>query len=122
MRTCLIVDDSRVVRKVAGRIVENLGFVIEEAADGAEALRKCREAMPKAILLDWSMPVMNGLDFLKALRREDGGDKPTVVFCSSETKAEHIREALSHGADEFIMKPFDADIVKSKFELAGLLA
>lgn len=122
MKTCLVVDDSRVVRKVAGRIIENLSFEIDEAGDGAEALKKCRECMPDAILLDWSMPVMNGLDFLKALRREDGGDKPVVVFCSSETKAEHIREALSFGANEFIMKPFDADIVKSKFELAGLLA
>lgn len=121
MRTCLVVDDSRVVRKVAGRIIENLTFDIEEAADGAEALKACRQSMPEAILLDWNMPVMNGLDFLKALRREEGGEKPTVVFCSSETKAEHIREALNAGADEFIMKPFDADIVKSKFELAGLI-
>ncbi|MFN3314257.1 MAG: response regulator, partial [Hyphomonas sp.] len=73
MRTCLIVDDSRVVRKVASRIVRDLGFSVTEAGDGAEALRMCREAMPDAILLDWNMPTMNGIDFLRALRREEGG-------------------------------------------------
>ncbi|WP_084420927.1 response regulator [Henriciella litoralis] len=121
MKTCLIVDDSRVVRKVAGRIIQDLKFDVREAGDGAEALTACREDMPDAILLDWSMPVMNGLDFLRALRRERGGDKPTVVFCSTENDAEYIGEAMRSGANEFIMKPFDADIIESKFAEAGLL-
>lgn len=121
MKTCLIVDDSRVVRKVAARIVRDLKFDILEAGDGAEALKICREAMPDAILLDWNMPVMNGLDFLRALRREEDGKKPLVVFCSIENDAEHINEALRSGADEFIMKPFDADILESKFAEVGLV-
>ena len=122
MKRCLIVDDSRVVRKVAGRIIRDLDFEITEACDGAEALRHCREQMPEAVLLDWNMPVMNGLDFLRALRREEGGKEPVVVFCSTENDAEHIGEAVRSGANEFIMKPFDADIIESKFSQAGLLS
>lgn len=121
MKHCLIVDDSRVVRKVASRIVKDLKFVVSEAADGAEALGKCREAMPDAVLLDWNMPVMNGMDFLRALRRETNGDKPIVVLCSTENDPEHISEAVRAGANEFIMKPFDADIVESKFAEVGLV-
>lgn len=121
MKTCLIVDDSRVVRKVAVRVIRDLSFNVREAADGQEALSLCREDMPDAILLDWNMPVMNGLDFLRALRREENGKKPLVVFCSIENDAEHINEAIRSGADEFIMKPFDADIIESKFAEVGLL-
>lgn len=121
MKTCLIVDDSRVVRTVAGRIVQDLDFSVSEAGDGAQALKLCREHMPDAILLDWNMPVMNGLDFLRALRRETDGSKPVVVFCTNENDAEHIGEAMRSGANEYIMKPFDADIIQSKFSETGLL-
>jgi two-component system chemotaxis response regulator CheY len=121
MRTCLIVDDSRVVRKVASRIVRDLGFSVTEAGDGAEALRMCRESMPDAVLLDRNMPAMNGIDFLRALRREEGGKVPRVVFCTIENDPEHISEALRAGADEFVIKPFDADILESKFAEAGLI-
>ncbi|MEO1101849.1 MAG: response regulator [Pseudomonadota bacterium] len=121
MKRCLIVDDSRVVRKVASRIVTDLKFDVIEASDGAEALDHCRNTMPDAVLLDWNMPVMNGLDFLRALRREADGDKPVVVFCSTENDAEHIGEAVRFGANEFIMKPFDADIIESKFAEVGLI-
>ena len=121
MKHCLIVDDSRVVRTVAGRIIQYLSFEVSEAANGAEALEKCRKHMPDAILLDWNMPVMNGLDFLRALRREEGGKDPVVVFCTNENNAEHIGEAIRSGANEYIMKPFDADIVQSKFAEVGLV-
>ena len=121
MRTCLVVDDSRVVRKVSRRILEEIGFDVAEAADGVEALAWCRAAMPSAILLDWNMPVMDGLEFLTQLRREPGGDKPVVVFCSVENDLDRIREALDEGACEYIMKPFDGDIVASKLTLAGAL-
>lgn len=120
MKRCLIVDDSRVVRKVAARIVSNMDFEVSEAGDGAEALEQCRQNMPDAILLDWNMPVMNGLDFLRALRREPNGTAPKVVFCSTETDKEHIGEAIRSGANEFVMKPFDSDIIQSKFAEIGL--
>jgi two-component system chemotaxis response regulator CheY len=121
MKTCLVVDDSRVIRKVARKIIEELEFTCVEAGDGSQALEHCREAMPDAVLLDWNMPIMNGLDFVKALRREDGGDKPVVVFCTTENNMSHITEALRAGADEYVMKPFDGDIIESKFVQTGLL-
>ncbi|MBX3481045.1 MAG: response regulator [Caulobacter sp.] len=121
MKTCLVVDDSRVIRKVARRILEDLGFEIAEAADGMEALAWCRAAMPDAILLDWNMPVMNGVDFLRQLRADPGGDAPKVVFCSVETEPARIRDALDAGACEYIMKPFDGDIIEAKFAEVGLV-
>lgn len=121
MKVCLVVDDSRVIRKVARRILEDLGFEVAEAADGAEALGWCRTVTPHVILLDWNMPGMNGLDFLRQLRASPGGRDPRVVFCSVETDLDRIREALTAGADEYIMKPFDGDIVASKLAMAGVL-
>ncbi|WP_162136381.1 response regulator [Caulobacter sp. AP07] len=121
VKTCLVVDDSRVIRKVARRVLEDIGFEIAEAADGVEALAWCRAAMPDAVLLDWNMPVMNGIEFLRHLRQEPGGDAPIVVFCTVENDIEHIRLALDTGANEYIMKPFDGDIIAAKFAEAGLL-
>jgi two-component system chemotaxis response regulator CheY len=121
MKSCLIVDDSSVVRKVARRILEDLEFSIEEAADGQIAMQACQRKMPDAILLDWNMPVMNGIDFLKALRTMQGGEAPVVVFCTTENDMKHIQEAVSAGANEYIMKPFDTDIIQAKFQQVGLL-
>jgi two-component system chemotaxis response regulator CheY len=121
LKTCLVVDDSRVIRKVARRILEDLGFEIAEAADGMEAMAWCRAAMPEAILLDWNMPVMDGLDFLRQLRSEPEGNRPVVIFCSVENDLDHITQALEAGANEYIMKPFDGDILEAKFVQAGLV-
>ncbi len=118
-RTCLIVDDSRIIRKVARRIVEGLGFEVDEAADGAEALAWCTSALPDVVLLDWNMPVMDGLTFLRRLRALPDGGRPKVLFCSVETAPERIAEALSAGADDYVMKPFDGEILQSKFAEVG---
>lgn len=120
-RTCLVVDDSRVVRKVARRILESRGFVVEEAADGRLALDACRLRMPDCVLLDWNMPVMSGIEFLHALRAEFGPDNPPVVFCTTETEISFIEQAIAAGAQEYIMKPFDDDILAGKFAQVGLL-
>jgi two-component system chemotaxis response regulator CheY len=120
-RVCLVVDDSRVVRRIARGILETRGFAIEEAEDGQKALEACRRAMPHAILLDWNMPVMNGIEFLRALKAEFGDAAAPVVFCTTENEMSFIMEALGAGATEYIMKPFDAEILTSKFEQAGLL-
>jgi len=122
MKSCLVVDDSKVIRMVARRILEELNFSIVEAADGQEALDACDQAMPDAVLLDWNMPVMSGIDFLRHLRQRNGGDDPVVVFCTTENDMEHIREAMAAGANEYIMKPFDKDIIAAKFAQVGLLA
>ncbi len=121
MKTCLIVDDSGVIRKVARRILESLDFRIGEAENGEQALAACQRELPDAILLDWNMPKMDGYDFLRALRRLPGGDRPKVVFCTTENDVPHIARALQAGANEYIMKPFDKDIVEEKFQEIGLL-
>jgi two-component system chemotaxis response regulator CheY len=121
MKTCLVVDDSSVIRKVVRRILEGLDFQIVEAEDGEQAVSECRRAMPDAVLLDWNMPVMDGYEFLKTLRRLPGGDHPKVVFCTTENDVAHIARALSAGANEYIMKPFDKEIVEAKFQEVGLI-
>ncbi|HZC17854.1 MAG TPA: response regulator [Caulobacteraceae bacterium] len=122
MKTCLVVDDSQVIRKVARRILEDLGFETAEASDGVEAIAWCRTAMPQAILLDWNMPAMDGLTFLRELRGEPDGHQPVIVFCTAENDMEHIVAALDAGADEYIMKPFDGDILEAKLTAAGLVS
>lgn len=121
MKSCLIVDDSRVVRKVASRIVHDLGFECREAEDGQKAVEACEQSMPDAILLDWNMPVMSGIEFLERLRQMNGGDKPKVVFCTTENDIAHIQRAMQAGANEYIMKPFDSEIIESKFTQIGIL-
>ncbi len=121
MKTCLLVDDSSVIRKVARRILEGLSFEISEAEDGEKALFVCQRALPDAVLLDWNMPRMDGYQFLRALRRMPGGDQPKVVFCTTENDVAQIARALHAGADEYIMKPFDKDIVTAKFQEIGLV-
>lgn len=120
MKTCLVVDDSRVVRKVARKILEELGFVCSEAEDGKQAMESCATKMPDAILLDWNMPIMSGIEFLRRLRKMSGGENPKVIFCTTENDLAHIQEALSAGANEYIMKPFDSDIIQNKFQQVGL--
>lgn len=121
MKNCLVVDDSSVIRKVARRILEDLSFEITEAGDGKMALDECESKMPDAILLDWNMPVMDGLQFLSALRDMPNGEKPQVVFCTTENDVGHIARAIRAGANEYIMKPFDREIVQAKFQEVGLI-
>ncbi|MBY6239955.1 response regulator [Methylosinus sp. Sm6] len=121
MKQILVVDDSAVIRKVARRILEGLEFGTSEACNGRKALDACAAAMPDAILLDWNMPEMDGFEFLRELRRMPGGREPKVVFCTTENEAGHIAAAIDAGADEYIMKPFDQQIVRSKLEEIGFI-
>jgi two-component system, chemotaxis family, chemotaxis protein CheY len=121
MTTCLIVDDSKVVRKLARRIVEPFGFEISEAEDGKQALDHCLQTMPDFILLDWHMPVMTGIEFIRALRATAGGDVPKVVFCTTENDYNRILEAIQAGANEYMMKPFDEEILKGKLAQVGII-
>lgn len=121
MKTCLIVDDSSMIRRVAGRILKDMNFETSEAANGMEAMNACKSSMPDAILLDWNMPVMDGMGFLKALRSDPKGQKPVVIFCTAERDVDKICAALDAGANEYIMKPFDSEIIESKFTEAGVI-
>ena len=121
MKTCLVVDDSRVIRTIARRMLEELSFSVREAVNGQDALDSCLDDMPEVILLDWNMPVMSGIDFLRRLRISDGGADPVVVFCTTENDVDHIRIALEAGANEYIMKPFDSEILQTKLCQVGVL-
>jgi two-component system chemotaxis response regulator CheY len=121
MKTCLVVDDSKVIRKVARHILETLNFNVREAGDGREALDACLTESPDVVLLDWNMPVMTGMDFLRALKESGISEKPKVVFCTTENDVAHIARALHAGANEYIMKPFDKEIVTAKFHEVGLI-
>lgn len=121
MTSCLVVDDSQVVRSVARRILRDLDITVTEAENGQQALESCRASLPDLILLDWNMPVMDGIVFLRHLRGEYGSGRPIVVFCTTENHVDNVREALEAGANEYIMKPFDESIVRSKLEQVGVL-
>jgi len=121
MKSCLIVDGSKVIRMVAQKILQELEFETTEAADGQQALDACKGKMADAVLLDWNMPVMIGIKFLRELRVLPNGDGPIVVFCTMENDIQHIQEAIEAGANEYIMKPFDSEIIQAKFTQVGLL-
>src|SRR5215469_7754301 len=110
MKHCLVVDDSRVIRKVVCDILQTLDFETHEAEDGIAALSACGAQMPDVILLDLQLPNMSGVEFLRGLRRKDGGSRPFVVLCTTENDVPRLTEALNAGADEYLMKPFDRNI------------
>ena len=116
----MLVWRDQVIRKVARHILETLQFQVEEAGDGREALERCQESMPDVVLLDWNMPVMSGMEFLKLLRQRGHSDQPKVVFCTTENDMAHIRAALEAGADEYVMKPFDRETLHIKLQLVGV--
>jgi two-component system chemotaxis response regulator CheY len=122
MKHCLVVDDSAVIRKVARRILERLSFRVSDAEDGAQGLAICREEMPDAILVDATMPEVDGFAFVKALRALPGGRGPRVVFCVVDNDVAQVARAMHAGADDYMMKPFDRELVSEKLQDAGVVA
>ena len=118
-RTCLIVDDSRVIRKVSSKIALSLGYVPIEAENGEEALARCKRAMPDLVLTDWNMPEMDGIEFVSKLRAIPTPKEPVVVFCTSNGEAKDIHDGIAAGADDYIVKPFDEAALKAKLERLG---
>jgi two-component system, chemotaxis family, chemotaxis protein CheY len=114
MKTCLVVDDSEVVRKVARYIFEHLQFEAREAETGQEGLDSCAQEMPDTILLDSHIPPMPTAAFLSALRAMPNGDKPVVIYCATENDSTDIARALTAGADDYVMKPFDRESLGPK--------
>ncbi len=120
MKTCLVVDDSKIVRKVAQDMLKALGFGVVEAEDGQKALQVCEKQLPDFILLDWNMPVMDGMEFLKEFRKRYGPDR-IIIFCTTMTDMSNIMKAMNEGANEYVMKPFDKEILQGKLTQVGLL-
>ncbi|WP_281251657.1 response regulator [Erythrobacter donghaensis] len=118
-RTCLIVDDSRVIRKVSSKIAISLGYVPVEAENGEEALARCKKSMPDLVLTDWNMPEMDGIEFVTKLRSIPTPKEPVVVFCTSNGEAKDIHDGIAAGADDYIVKPFDETALRTKLEKLG---
>lgn len=120
MKNCLVVDDSKVIRKVARHILESLDITVSEACDGRDALTQCQGGNHDVVLLDWNMPVMSGMEFLQQLQATQAS-RPKVIFCTTENGLGHIKAALEAGADEYVMKPFDRDTLESKLQIVGVI-
>ncbi|MEQ1509185.1 MAG: response regulator [Sphingopyxis sp.] len=120
MAHCLVVDDSKVIRKVARHMLEELGHSVVEAEDGSLALAACQSEDFDMVLLDWNMPVMSGMEFLVELNAHCAAHRPKIVFCTTENATNHIRSALENGADEYVMKPFDRETLERKLQLIGV--
>lgn len=122
MRRILIVDDSKFVRSVTRRLVEQLGFAVDEAADGEQAWQACQASRPPdAIILDIIMPVLDGFAFLRRLRSDPRFNDCIVVMCSTKNDPAEIEAAVAAGANEYIMKPFTDEILSDKLRQVGLL-
>jgi two-component system chemotaxis response regulator CheY len=117
---CLVVDDSRVIRRMAADILKSLGLRTAEAEHGLRAVEFCRKMVPDMVLLDWNMPEMDGITCLRALRAMPLDPRPLVVMCTTENSVSKIREALEAGADEYIMKPYDREVLLDKLVQLGL--
>ena len=117
----LVVDDSRAMRTLIGRMLKQLGFEILEAGHGQEALERLRTSpAPAVAMIDWNMPVMNGLELVKAIRNEPEWQAITLVMVTTESELGQVEKALLAGASEYVMKPFTADILLGKLSLLGL--
>ncbi|HYV98096.1 MAG TPA: response regulator [Gemmatimonadaceae bacterium] len=116
----LVIDDSSVIRKAMRRILEERGHTVDEAGDGAAALERLRTGAYQAVLCDIDMPVMDGLTFVSTLRAARELAQPPIVMCSTHNSFERITDALERGANEYIMKPFDGDIVDAKLAACGI--
>lgn len=121
MATCLIADDSKIIRMLLSKIMSNFGFVVLEAEDGEEVYELCVSNQPQLIIMDYNLPILDGIDVLYKIREDKKIKQPKIFFCSSFTDVDRIKQALNGGADDYVMKPFDEDIIASKLDIVGLL-
>lgn len=117
----LIIDDSRAMRRILAKIIEPLGYDIIEAGDGQQGLDQLQAASEvELVLVDWNMPVMNGLDFVKAVRASADHATQKIIMVTTETEPAQMVRALMAGVDEFVMKPFTSEILVEKMKLIGV--
>ena len=117
----LIIDDSRAMRRILAKIVQPLGFEIIEAENGQEGLDQLfSNDDVELVLVDWNMPVMNGLEFVKAVRADNQYATQKIIMVTTETEPSQMARALMAGVDEFVMKPFTSEILVDKMKLIGV--
>jgi two-component system chemotaxis response regulator CheY len=120
-RRALMVDDSRVIRAIVGRTMQELGFETEEAGDGQGALDRLKQGTPPSVMLiDWNMPGLNGLELVQAVRANPAWSEVRMIMITSENEIDRVQKALEAGADEYIMKPFTKDMIQEKLTLLGI--
>lgn len=116
----LVIDDSRAVRLLVGNILREQGFEVVTAGHGQEGLEKLKENPDvRLVLVDWNMPIMDGLEFIQAVRRVRSWDEVQLVMVTTETESEQVQRAISAGANEYVMKPFTAEVLVAKLSLLG---
>ncbi len=121
MPSCIVADDSKIMRMLLSKIMENFGYVVMEAEDGEDLLEQCGAAMPDLIISDWNLPLIDGIDVLLKIRSDKKAPQPIFMFCSYIKDTAVIAQALEGGADDFIMRPFDEDIIASKLKIVKVL-
>ena len=117
MASCIIADDSKIMRMLLSKIMNNFGYDVTEAENGDELLELCAHQMPDLIICDWQIPLIDGIDVLLKIRSDKKVKQPAFIFCSYIKDTDIIRQALDAGADDFIMRPFDEDIIASKLKI-----
>ncbi len=121
MKKCIIADDSKIICMLISKIMSNLGYEVIEAEDGEEVVEMCEREEPELIIMDTKLPILDGLDAMYKIRDMLRINQPKIIFCSAVNDPERIKEALDGGADDYIMKPFDEEIIVSKLEILNLL-
>ncbi|HYH48771.1 MAG TPA: response regulator [Acidimicrobiia bacterium] len=120
----IVVDDSKAMRMLMGRLLKDVGFEVDQAGDGCEALVRLRERLDanpvQLALVDWNMPEMSGIELVEAVRSDPAFGSLRIVMVTTETELSQVTKALEAGADEYLMKPFTRDDVVGKLELLGL--
>jgi len=116
----IVIDDSRAMRGIIKRILKGMDFEISEACDGQEALTRLAQAgAPDVAMVDWNMPVMNGLEFIRAIRKDPAFNAMRIVMVTTEVEMTQVESALTAGANEYVMKPFTEEILREKLEMLG---
>lgn len=119
----LVVDDSKAMRTILKKILESMGAIVEEAENSQEGLRKLEMGLHlDMVLVDWNMPGMSGLEFIRAVRANPHHQKLLLMMVTAETERSQIEKALAEGANEYVMKPFTKEVIQNKLKLLGISA
>lgn len=118
----LVVEDSSTIRKILCQYLRKMNIEVVEAVDGRDALERLKEMpRPDVVLVDWNMPVMSGIDFIRAVRELRVYDPLPLIMVTTNSESEHLGTAMDAGANEFIQKPCTLDALREKLESFGLL-